>query len=259
MSRAAPYGFAEGLRWIGAGFGLVWRRPLLWLLLTTLLFALALLASMLPSVGNLLLYILSPGILAGLLLLCHQLAADASPTLDVVSAKLQRSAGALLTLGAVYMAIQLGLLFLLATASPEVMQALSPDKAVLPVTPAPGRDALPVLLLVLALSVPATMLMWFSPGLVVFRDMGAWPAMRYSLAACLYHWRACLANGVAVFVLLLLASLPAMLGLVLWVPVMIATLYSAYVAIFGEPGGPQAQGASDAEASEAEPSESGLS
>jgi uncharacterized membrane protein len=114
------------------------------------------------------------------------------------------------------------------------MQGLSPGNT-LPATPAPGRDALPVLLLVLALSIPATMLMWFSPGLIVFRRMGVWPAMRYSLAACIYHWRACLSNGFAVFVLLLLASLPAMLGLLVWVPLMIGTLYAAYVAIFGTP------------------------
>lgn len=250
MSRTAPFGFGEGLRWIGAGFSLIWRRPLLWLLLTTLLFAVAVLASMLPSVGNLLLYTLSPGILAALLLVCHQLAGDAPPVLDQVAEVLRRSAGALLTLGLAYTAIQLGLLFLLATASPEVMQAISPDKNALPVTPAPGPDALPVLLLVLALSVPATMLMWFSPALIVFRRMGTWPAMRYSLAACLYHWRACLTNGFAVFLLLLLASLPAMLGLLVWVPLMIGTLYSAYVAIFGDPGGPELADA------EAEPGES---
>jgi uncharacterized membrane protein len=151
---------------------------------------------------------------------------------------LRRSATALLALGVTYTAIQLALLLLLATASPEVMQTLSPpDKAALPVTPGAGKDVLAVLLLVLVLSIPATMLMWFSPGLAVFRQMGAWPAMRYSLAACIYHWRACLANGVAVFVLLLLASLPAMLGLVVWVPLMIGTLYSAYIAIFGQPTG----------------------
>ncbi len=238
MTRAAPYGFAEGLRWIGTGFALIWRRPVLWLLLTTVLFAVALFAAMLPSVGNLLLYTLSPGILAALLLVCHQLAGDAPPVLEAVGEAVGRSASALLGLGMAYTTIQLALLFLLATASPEVMQTLSPDKNALPATPAPGRDALPVLLLVLALSVPATMLMWFSPGLVVFRRMRTWPAMRYSLAACLYHWRACLANGLGVFVLLLLASLPAMLGLVIWVPLMIGTLYSAYVAIFGDPGGP---------------------
>ena len=249
MSRTAPYGFTEGLRWIGAGLSLIWRRPLLWLLLTTALFAVALFASMLPSVGNLLLYTLSPGILAALLLVCHQLSTDAPPTIEAVGETLRRSASGLLGLGLAYTAIQLALLFLLATASPEVMQALAPDRATLPVAPAPGRDALPVLLLVLALSVPATLLMWFSPGLVVFRRMRTWPAMRYSLAACLFHWRACLANGLGVFLLLILASLPAMLGLVVWVPLMIGTLYSAYVAIFGDPGGPESAEA-DPEASE---------
>lgn len=236
MSGAKPYGFAEGLRWIGAGFALIWRRPLLWLLLTSALFAVALFAAMLPAVGNLLLYALSPAILAGLLLVCHQLAGDTAPSLESVGGVMREVAGVLLGLGVVYTAIQIGLLFLLATASPEVMQGLVPGKA--PLAPAaPGPGSLPVLFVVLALSVPATMLMWFSPGLAVFRRMQAWPAMRYSLAACIFHWRACLANGVGVFVLLLLASLPAMLGLVIWVPLMIGTLYSAYVAIFGEPGG----------------------
>lgn len=237
MSRSAPFGFGEGLRWIAAGFGLLQRRPWLWLLLTGSLFALALLASMAPSVGNLILYILSPAILGATLLVCRHLASGHVPARTAVADSLRAVAPALLGLGLVYMGIQLGLLFLLATASPEVMQALAPEKG-LPVAPGPTRDALPVLLLVLALSVPATMLMWFSPGLIVFRRMGVWPAMRYSLAACLFHWRACLANGLAVFALLLLASLPAMLGLLLWVPLMIGTLYSAYAAIFGDPAEP---------------------
>jgi uncharacterized membrane protein len=59
--------------------------------------------------------------------------------------------------------------------------------------------------------------------------------MRYSLAACLFNWRACAVNGLTVFALLLLATLPAMLGLLVWVPLTVATLYSAYVGIFGEP------------------------
>lgn len=236
MSRSSPFGFVEGLRWVAAGFRLIWRRPLLWLSLTSLLFAVALLASMLPSMGNLMLYTLSPSILGALMLVCHRLATpEAAPDLSAVTAALRASAAGLLALGLVYTGIQVGLLFLLATASPEVMQGLAPGKG-LPATPGPDADALPMLLLVLALSVPATMLMWFSPALIVFRGMRVWPAMRYSLAACIFHWRACLANGVAVFLLLLLASLPAMLGLVVWVPLMIGTLYAAYAAIFGEPG-----------------------
>lgn len=235
MSRAAPFGFAEGLRWVAGGFRLVWRRPLLWLSLTGLLFAVALLAAMLPAVGNLLLYTLSPAILGTLLLVCQQLAGEGQPEAAALSERVRASAPALLGLGVAYTGIQVGLLFLLATASPEVMQGLTSGKT-LPATPGPAADALPLLLLVLALSVPATMLMWFSPGLIVFRGMRVWPAMRYSLAACLFHWRACLVNGIAAFALLLLASLPAMLGLLVWVPLMIGTLYSAYAAIFGDPG-----------------------
>lgn len=232
MSASQPLRVNAGLQWIGEGFSLVWRRPLTWLALTVFLFGLALFAAMLPAVGNLVLYTFSPAILGSMLLVAHQLAGVAAPDWGRVGAALRAALQPLLALGMVYTLIQVGLLMLLATASPDVLQALRPSDA--PALPPPAESgALPMLLLVLVLSVPATMLMWFAPALIVFRGMRAWPAMRYSLAACLYHWRACLANGVAMFVLLLLASLPAMLGLLLWVPLMIGTLYCAYRDIFG--------------------------
>ena len=177
----------------------------------------------------------STALLGVLLLVCHQLAGE-SPALEPVRDALADRFSPLLGLGLGYTAMQLGLLLLLGASVPGLFDGIASGK-VPPVTTGPTRDALPMLLLVLLLSVPATLLMWFSPALVVFRRMAAWPAMRYSLAACLFHWRALLANGVAIFVLLLLASLPAMLGLLIWVPLMIATLYCAYVAIFGLPGG----------------------
>lgn len=235
MTRAEPLGFAAGLRWVGSGFLLIWQRPLLWLLLTATLFASALVTTLLPGVGNLLLYLLSPTVLGVLLLVCHQLAGE-SPALQPVRDALADRFSPLLGLGLAYTAMQLGLLLLLGASVPGLFDGIASGKAP-PMTTGPTRDALPMLLLVLLLSIPATLLMWFSPALVVFRRMAAWPAMRYSLAACLFHWRALLANGVAVFFLLLLASLPAMLGLLIWVPLMIATLYCAYVGIFGLPGG----------------------
>lgn len=235
MSRTEPLRAVEGLRWVGAGFTLIWRRPALWLLLTAVLMAIAVLGAALPAVGNILLYVLSPTVLAALLLTCHALVGDAAPDLRRVQVGLSAALSPLLGLGLAYTAMQLALLLLLGSAVPGLLDGFSPGRQ-LPSTATPTADALPMLLLVLALSVPATLLMWFSPALVVFRRMAVWPAMRYSLAACLFHWRACAVNGLAVFALLLLATLPAMLGLLVWVPLTVATLYSAYVGIFGEPG-----------------------
>ena len=243
MSRGEPFGFGEGLRWVGGGFALIWQRPLLWLLLTALLFAVALVTAVLPAVGNLLLYVLSPGILGALLLVCHQLAGG-SPAWAPVRQILADRLAPLLGLGLAYAAMQLGLLLLLGSALPGLLDGFTPGKT-LPSSAEPTPEALPVLLLVLSLSIPATLLMWFSPALVVFRRMPAGAAMRYSLAACLFHWRAILANGLAVFVLLLLASLPAMLGLLVWVPLMIGTLYCAYAGIFGVPVDPLSASAHD--------------
>jgi hypothetical protein len=234
MNQARPLASAAGLRWIGDGFVLLWRRPLLWLLLTAMLFAIALVTILLPAIGNLLLYLLSPTLLGVLLLVCHQLAGE-SPALEPVRAALADRFSPLLALGVAYTMMQLGLLLLLGAAVPGLLDGLTSGKTA-PLAAGPTRDALPMLLLVLLLSIPATLMMWFAPALVVFRRMAAWPAMRYSLAACLFHWRAMLVNGMAIFALLLLASLPAMLGLLLWVPCMIGTLYSAYAAIFGFPG-----------------------
>lgn len=244
MSRGASYSFGEGLRWIAQGASRVWQRPLAWLLLTSGLFGLALLASMLPAVGNVMLYVLSPAILGALLVIGQQLGDGRGPAYASVRASLVVAMWPLLGLGVAYTLMQLGLLWLLSSVVPGMFDGLSPAGG-MAASGKPSRDALPMLLMVVALSIPATLLMWFAPALVVFRRMGAWPAMRYSLAACIFHWRACLANGIGVFALLLLASLPAMLGLLLWVPVTIATIYTSYVAIFGEPEGSHAETTED--------------
>ncbi|NBS93084.1 MAG: hypothetical protein EBQ53_07340 [Betaproteobacteria bacterium] len=220
-----------GWRWVTGGFAVLRRAPAAWLLVTALLVTLALASTLLPAMGAVLLYVASPGLLAGALLGCKSLVASGVMEPQCLVAGFRSHLRPLLRLGLVYTTAQI-LLLLLATAGGGVLPGLTPP-GVAP--PPPDADALPWMLAALLLSVPLTLLMWFAPALVVLRDMAVWPAMRYSMAACLFHWKACLVNGIVMSVLLLLATLPMMLGLLLWVPLMVCSLYAAYAEVFGDP------------------------
>ncbi len=221
-----------GWRWIVEGFGLFRRAPLIWLLLVGMLFAFSLLTSMVPAVGAVVLYVVSPGLLAGMLIGCADLRAGRELSGQHLLAGFSRSAYRLLWLGVFYTLAQVLLLGLLLVAGAGL--PLDP-LAEVPTLPPPAELSLGLVALALLVSVLMTMLIWFAPALIVFRDQSVWPAMRMSLAACLFNWKAYAVNALAMMVLLLLAVLPMLVGLLVWLPVMVCGLFCAYCEIFGEP------------------------
>jgi uncharacterized membrane protein len=88
-------------------------------------------------------------------------------------------------------------------------------------------------LLVAALSVPLYMATWFAPALIVLEDMSAGAALKVSFFACLQNWLPFLVYSIVLLVLGIVAAIPAGLGYLILVPVLIASVYTAYRDIFG--------------------------
>ena len=90
------------------------------------------------------------------------------------------------------------------------------------------------LLLVIAvlLMAPVLMAMWFAPALVMFHRMTALDAMRASFFASLRNAPAFIVFSLVYIVLVLLASIPAMLGWLLLLPVTFGAMYSSYRDVF---------------------------
>jgi uncharacterized membrane protein len=84
----------------------------------------------------------------------------------------------------------------------------------------------------LALTVPLVMALWFAPALVVFNDQGAVEAMKGSFVGCLRNMLPFLVYGIIAVPLAFLATLPMMLGWLVFAPVIAASIYVGYRDIY---------------------------
>ena len=89
-------------------------------------------------------------------------------------------------------------------------------------------------LVMLALSIPIYMAIWFSYALVIINGFGVVQALKASFAGCLKNVVPFLIYGVMTFLLAIAATIPLMLGWLILGPVLFASLYTGYRDIFYE-------------------------
>ena len=73
---------------------------------------------------------------------------------------------------------------------------------------------------------------WFAPALVMLGRLSPMDAAKESFMACLRNFLAFLVYGIVMGLLAIVAIIPLGLGLLVWVPVMIASTYAGYRQIF---------------------------
>lgn len=237
--RRVPSG--NGASWLARGWDLFKEAPGMWILLTLVYWVLALIIHIIP-VGGLAFYLLSPLLLAGLLLGCESLAHDDELELGHLFAGFKHNAGSLLLVGLLYLVgivaifVFAAVVFVLvaggASLAVLIKGAELGDLPELLASTGIVFSALLAVLVFLALIVPLLMAYWFAPSLVVFHELEPLEAMKMSFIGCLKNWGAFLAWGVLALVLSIIATLPAMLGwLVVW-PMFIGSIYASYRDIY---------------------------
>jgi uncharacterized membrane protein len=87
-------------------------------------------------------------------------------------------------------------------------------------------------LLAIGLAVPIYMALWFAPALVVLRETPPIEALKQSFRGCLHNIVPFLVYGVVVTVLSIIAVIPFGLGLLVLMPVIMASVYVAFCDIF---------------------------
>lgn len=88
------------------------------------------------------------------------------------------------------------------------------------------------LLLAVALIMPVTMLGWFAPALIVLHKVPIGQAMVMSFQACLKNIVPFLLYGIVLFVLLIIATIPLGLGMLILGPVIYTSIFVSYKDIF---------------------------
>lgn len=224
-------GAGRGWGWIAGGFGMFKARPGTWILITIVLFVLFVAMSLVPVLGGLATMVLYPVFAGGIMLGCHAAAHGDELEVGHLFAGFRNHAGNLAVIGLlsivawiivfipVILVIGAGAFFGTITGDPQAMAAIGPSVLV-------------AWLVALGLAVPVYMALWFAPALVVLRELAPVDALKQSFRGCLKNIIPFLVYGLVAMVLTVLAAIPFGLGLLVMMPVIMASVYVAYGEIF---------------------------
>ncbi|WP_373507797.1 BPSS1780 family membrane protein [Thiocapsa sp.] len=233
-SRPAGHGWL----WITESWQLFKAQPGAWIGAVVLFYIILILVSIVPWVGGLAATILTPMLSAGLVIGAHRQEQEGRFEIGHLFAGVSESPGPLALVGLVYLllaagiGIVAGLLFAAVFAfmgSTVELSGMDPnDIEMLLVNPI---ILLPVLLAML-LGIPLAMATFFAPSLVALDRVPVLKAFGLSFSGCMKNILPFLIYGLIALVLVMLGSLPLMLGLLVVLPVLTIAIYTSYRDIY---------------------------
>jgi uncharacterized membrane protein len=236
--RRVPAG--AGAKWIGDGWPLFTKAPLMWIVALLILVVIAVVVSLIPIVGSLAFQIATPVFYAGLVVACRALERGGDFELEHLFAGFKIQFANLMIVGVVFL---IGMLLILCVFALfvgfGVVAAMIGGNTddILNNVAASGVAILLGSLVMFALMVPLLMAYWFAPALVAMHGVPPIAAMKASFGACLRNIIPFLVYGIIMMVLAFLAMIPFGLGMLVWIPLSFTSTYAAYREIFTEDTG----------------------
>lgn len=229
-----------GVNWIGEGWGLFTRAPLVWVIAIVILFVIAVIVSLVPIVGSIAFQLITPVFAGGLVVACRSLESGGEFELEHLFAGFKSNLANLLIVGLLYM---LGWIVILlafgAFVGLSVLGAVMAGHAEEALAAIMASTATIILGLLVAMSLGLLLAAayWFAPALVMLHGMAPVAAMKESFFACFRNFLPFLIYGIVMLVLAVVAMLPFGLGLLVWMPLAVTSTYRAYRQIFTDEGG----------------------
>jgi uncharacterized membrane protein len=227
-----------GWDWIKQGWSLFARAPLMWVVAIVLVFIVAMVVGFVPIIGSLAFQLAQPVIAGGFMVACRALEKGGEFELEHLVQGFSRRFVPLLIVGAIFLLgwILLLLLFVAMAGMAWIGMLMSGDASESAVAAAfeQGGMMLIWLLVIAALAVPLTAAYWFAPALVMMHDMKPVAAMKASFFACFRNFVPFLVYGLVMMLAIIVAVIPFGLGMLVWIPLAIASTYVGYRQIFTE-------------------------
>lgn len=221
----------RGWDWIVEAFALFRKQPGIWILTIVVLGVLIVIISMIPILGSFASALLVPIFGGGLMLGCRDLDRDGPFEVEHLFAGFRQKTGDLVMVGAFNLIGWVVIVFaVIAVIGGGVFVGVMRGDL-----EGAGLSIVPMLiatLLIAGLTVPLYMATWFAPVLIMLQDMSAGTALKTSFFACLKNWLPFLVYSVVLLVLGIVALIPFGLGYLVLVPVLVASVYTAYRDIF---------------------------
>lgn len=225
----------QGWQWIKQGMALFMKAPLLWIVLLMVCLAAAIGLSALPVVGEPLLTLLMPVVLAGLMLGCRSLEQGEDLELAHLFSGFQRQTTNLVSLGGISLVSQFlifGLMMLAGGAAlVGILMSGQPDTDPAVMMEALAGAGMAVMIGVVLFSL-LMMAMQYAPMLVFFDNQKPIEAMKLSLQAFIRNIGPMLVYITTYIFLAVLATMPMFLGWLVLMPLTFTSLYASYRDIF---------------------------
>jgi uncharacterized membrane protein len=226
-----------GVDWIGEGWRLFAKAPLMWVISILVLVVLAVVVNIIPIIGGLAFQLLQPVFAAGFIVACRSIETGGEFELEHLFAGFKRNFANLLVVGLILVAGGIALLLVFAVfAGFGLVTAFMTGDAnnMLPALMASGMSIALGALVMLVLTIPLLMAYWFAPALVMMHDMAPIEAMKASFRGCLRNIVPFILYFFVMILLCFVAMIPFGLGMLVWIPVAMASNYAGYRRIFTE-------------------------
>jgi uncharacterized membrane protein len=223
----------QGLEWLRQGWQAFMAAPGVWVVITLLWVVAVVVLNLVPLFGMIAATLLATVTIGGLMQGCRALSRGEPFAVSWLWAGFGERINPLLALGGWYLlaSLAIGMLVVLLSAVTAGLAGLAAVAGV-----AVLMAAIPSMLVIaVVLMAPVLMAVWFAPALIVFDRLPALDAMRVSFFASLRNAPAFLVFSLLYFLLVMLASLPAMLGWLVLLPVTFGAMYASYRDVFEQP------------------------
>jgi len=214
---------SHGWRWIKQGWGAFKASPWQWMLTVVVYFAITLGLNLVWVLGSVVETLISPILLAGLMLGCHaQARGEEDFRVGFLFSAFRRPLKSMLAYAALVVVLSTLLMLPMYLIGGNVAEGQ-----------AYGVPQLLGLFVSFLLFVPLLMATLFPPALLVFYpQLKAHQAMWLSFWACYRNILPFFSYGLIALVLLVAAAIPMLLGMLVVMPVLIASVYFAYLDLF---------------------------
>lgn len=222
----------HGPAWLVGGWRLFRGSPMVWMGLSAGWMIITLGLVLVPVIGGVAANLLQPVFFASFALAARRQLSGEVPEMGDLFAGFRRPLRALVNLGAILLLAEIGIFFLMSFLG---LPGVAGEGDEIPtvadyVHRLQGKEW--ILLVGLALTALVKGALWFAPAVLAFHDISTAHAVRWSLFAALSNVGAMLAYGVALTVVFVAGALPWGLGLLVAIPVMVASTYSGYADVF---------------------------
>lgn len=224
----------RGLAWWTEAWALFTKNAGMWIVLALILMVIFVVLAVIPVLGTIAASLLAPVFVGSLMLAARKAQAGAAIEIGDLFAAFKDKLNPLLVVGALLMAATLVIAVVVGALGFGAVMSMAAGGArhsVGGVMAAAGAGML-AMLVGAALGGLVTMLLWFAPALIVFRNVAPVDAMKASFAGGLKNIVAFLLFGVIYIVAAIVASIPFGLGWIVLIPVSLLTMYISYEDVF---------------------------